>query len=102
LPRLIASSILALRHRKLDCVLAVSDRLPGNSIMRIGQNPTKMVIFFGIEGPNGIEYGGTGFLVTDLEQGTEIPILVTCRHLSFSVTCSMMPAVRARVLSACR
>ena len=52
--------------------------------MRIGINPTKMVIFFGVGGPepNDIKYGGTGFLVTDREQGTHIPFLITCRHVA--------------------
>jgi hypothetical protein len=52
--------------------------------MRIGPNPTKMVIFFGIGGPDpdDIKYGGTGFLVADLVQGTKIPFLVTCRHVA--------------------
>lgn len=62
---------------------------PASSLtVRISENGTKCVVFFGVdgEGVDQIDYGGTGFLVTDLENGIHVPFLVTCRHVAKSLS----------------
>jgi hypothetical protein len=39
-------------------------------------------VFFGVPGHDGTQYGGTGFLVCDPEDGIQIPFLVTARHVA--------------------
>jgi hypothetical protein len=50
--------------------------------MRISDDGRKTVVFFGIETEKGIQYGGTGFLLADEEEGIRMPFLVTCRHVA--------------------
>jgi len=41
-------------------------------------------VFFGVdgEGPDKIDYGGTGTLLVCFENGVNVPVLVTCRHVA--------------------
>lgn len=50
--------------------------------MRIGQDARRSVVFFGITQERGIEYGGTGFLLADKQDGVVLPFLITCRHVA--------------------
>lgn len=50
--------------------------------VRIANDARRSVVFFGVTGPNGIQYGGTGFTICDSEQGVPVPFLVTCRHVA--------------------
>jgi len=57
---------------------------PGSrkKLMRVNEIARRSVVFFGVPGPDGIGYGGTGFMLCDEEQGILIPLLVTCRHVA--------------------
>src|SRR5690242_9894421 len=50
--------------------------------MRLNDDARKCVVFFGVPTTDGIKYGGTGFMVTDDEDGIKIPFIVTCRHVA--------------------
>jgi hypothetical protein len=50
--------------------------------VRINDDARQAVVFFGVPGPDGIEYGGTGFMLCDHEEGILIPFLVTARHVA--------------------
>jgi hypothetical protein len=48
----------------------------GNGQMRIGEDGKKCVVFFGVdgEGPEGIAYGGTGFLIVYQDEEIYVPL----------------------------
>jgi len=48
----------------------------GSMSVRISENIKKAVVFFGVTGESGIEYGGTGFLISDVQGGLR---LAACR-----------------------
>lgn len=50
--------------------------------MRVNDEARKSVVFFGVPTPEGIEYGGTGFMLADFEEGILIPYIVTARHVA--------------------
>jgi hypothetical protein len=54
----------------------------GGTLVRLNEDARRCVVFFGVAGENGIEYGGTGFLATDQEEGLNIAFLITCRHVA--------------------
>jgi hypothetical protein len=56
--------------------------------MRVSEDAKRCVVFFGTdgEGPDKIDYGGTGFLAVDLQGETGFPVLVTCRHVAKSLS----------------
>jgi hypothetical protein len=52
--------------------------------MRISDNALKSVVFFGVPGPEGVEYGGTGFLCAYRHQGEgkHFLYLATAKHVA--------------------
>jgi hypothetical protein len=51
--------------------------------VRINDDARKAVIFFGVPHPEkDVEYGGTGFMLADFQDGVLIPYLVTARHVA--------------------
>lgn len=50
--------------------------------MRVFDDARQCVVFFGVPSADGITYGGTGFLVADLEDGEPVPFLVTAAHVA--------------------
>lgn len=54
---------------------------PGFTV-RVNDDARKSVVFFGVPTPEGIEYGGTGFMLCDFEEGILIPYIVTARHVA--------------------
>lgn len=77
-------------------------RIPslGNAVVRIGANAGKCVVFFGVdgEGVDNIEYGGTGTLLINFEDGLNIPVLVTCRHVAEALSKHPNFYIRANTL----
>jgi hypothetical protein len=57
---------------------------PGNPrlLVRVSDDLRKTVVFFGVPTENGTEYGGTGFLLCDHEDGFNFPFLITARHVA--------------------
>jgi hypothetical protein len=54
----------------------------GSVRVRIGETAQKSVVFFGVPSPDGIQYGGTGFLAAVSEGEFDFGYLVTCRHVA--------------------
>jgi hypothetical protein len=50
--------------------------------MRVNDDARKSVVFFGVPSPEGIEYGGTGFMLCDFEDDILIPYIVTAGHVA--------------------
>lgn len=51
-------------------------------IVRVNDDARKSVVFFGVPTPEGVQYGGTGFMLCDFEEGILIPYIVTARHVA--------------------
>lgn len=64
--------------------------------MRISENARRTVVFFGAPSPKtgGIEYRGTGFLVTYKEENRGFGYLVTARHVAEKVNAADQAVVR--------
>lgn len=55
----------------------------GSTLVRIGENARRSVIFFGVpDHDGGIKYAGTGFLCAQSEDGLHFRYLVTARHVA--------------------
>src|ERR1700730_8291038 len=66
--------------------------------MRIGENARRCVIFFGLRGSEGIEYGGTGFFVDYRDNDLMFPYLVTARHVAEALSRHESFFLRANML----
>jgi len=71
----------------------------GGVKMRISEDARRSVVFFGIEGPEGIEYGGTGFLIQWIEGDLRWPYLVTARHVAEGLSKHETFFIRANLLN---
>jgi hypothetical protein len=50
--------------------------------MRVNDDARKSVVFFGVPTPDGVQYGGTGFMLCDFEGDILIPFIVTAGHVA--------------------